>query len=225
MANPTMPICGDRTAPVFDGRGEQLRQYFEDLEALFDNCTITADIDKIKYSVKYLKVDDVDWWKSLDEYHVATTAYDAFKKTVYMLYPGVQMERANQRRDLDAIAEKWRNVPITSLETLGNYHREFMMVAKFLIKENKLTMVDVELLFLKGFEDGFQNRMMARFTITHPNAYEDDPFSIKDTFANAQFLLKGLGAQATPTPLVPIIPGFIAPNIPVIPTPAFLADD
>ncbi|KDQ49824.1 hypothetical protein JAAARDRAFT_142902, partial [Jaapia argillacea MUCL 33604] len=180
MANPTMPIHGDHTAPVFDGRGEQLHQYFEDLEALFDNCTITADIDKIKYSVKYLKVDDADWWKSLDKYHVATMAYDAFKKAVYTLYLGVQMERANRQRDLDAIAEKW-----TSLETLENYHRESTMVAKF------LTMVDVELLFLKGFEDGFRNRMMARFTITHPNAYEDNPFSIKDTFANAQFLLKG----------------------------------
>ena len=67
MVYADLPQRGERAAPSFDGKNEELGRYFSEIEALYTRHSITDDQEKKNGAIKYLATSALErMWKSSD---------------------------------------------------------------------------------------------------------------------------------------------------------------
>ncbi|KAJ3725137.1 hypothetical protein C8R42DRAFT_575701, partial [Lentinula raphanica] len=137
----SMPRPGSRDAPrlTADGTDDpmKVRRYFDDLENLFSDCSITVEKEKKKWTVRYPE-EQVAWeWKAMSEFS-SDGSFAEFKKAVLRSYPGATDEERGTMRELNRLFKKHKNIASDDLE-------EYMaLVRRFRAVKNELNPPAVE---------------------------------------------------------------------------------
>jgi hypothetical protein len=132
-----MPIRGTNRAPTFDGNGEDLLRFFEDVNDHADLARL-PDIDRICWAIWYANVQDAETWKLLPSY-TARISFEDFKDEVIELYPDIDSDRKYTVGDLERLVEEYQQKKILSKETLGEYHQNFIRILLFLIGRYRIS--------------------------------------------------------------------------------------
>ncbi|KAI0258303.1 hypothetical protein BC834DRAFT_835888 [Gloeopeniophorella convolvens] len=197
-----LPARGDRAAPEFNSaRPRELSRYFEDLEFLFGKYSVTDETDKRKAAVRYLDIDTGELWKTCDAYDTAQSTYEDFKKEVYTLYPGSTDDRLYSLGDLERLVSEYQRNGLLTSADLGQYHRQFVLISKYLIKKKRLSDLEQSRTFMRGFQPALAVRIEQRLQLKNPDHMPDDPYKLADIHAAANFILLGsnTGLAAPPT--------------------------
>ncbi len=132
-----LPGCRERLAPHFDGdHPEELGRYFSEVESLFTRHVVTTDEDKKNGTLKYLTTALMERiWKLSDALTDPTKTYDEYKKEIHKLYPGLTND-VFMVQHLDTLVGQCTHIGILSALELGDYHRQFKVISKYLIGKN-----------------------------------------------------------------------------------------
>jgi hypothetical protein len=193
-----MPARGHTTAPKFEGNNpRELQRYFDELDYLFATCTITGEVDRKKYAVRYLDIDTEDVWKQLPEYSSVFSTYNGFKAAVLKLYPGADGDRKWTLTDLDTLIGEWTRIGFRNKEDLGDYHRKFLVISGFLKSKNRMSDNEIKRTFVRGFPIELWLKVLARLQIKYPAHHPDDPWGVDEVFEAGEFVLHGTSSFAT----------------------------
>lgn len=129
-----MPLRGHPTAPKFDGTPRALPRFLETVNRLGNNAGITTE-EIIKYTIRYAEIGDAELWEELTEAKGADWA--AYEKAVLALYPGASDARRYAVADLERLAATQASMGVRDRMELGAYHREFLRIATYLLKNKK----------------------------------------------------------------------------------------
>jgi hypothetical protein len=134
-----MPMCGERTAPIFDGnRARDLPRSFTDIETLFRQANFTDDNEKKKQVVYYADFDTEQLWKYIPEFDNPTSTYADFKDAIMDYYPEAA-EFLYSITDIDSLTDERQWTGMTSVQDLSDYHLQFMAITTWLIKKGQLS--------------------------------------------------------------------------------------
>lgn len=191
----SMPRRGDRLAPTFDGTTSKLNRFIEDVELLGADANVGGS-DLIKWAVRYCEQDVADLWSSLPTHSGADWA--AFKVEVEALYPGVSGDRKYSIQDMERLTATFGHRGIATSGDLGEYHREFVKITRYLISKGRLSEHEQNRAYIRGFSGQLRQRLDQRLMTVLPQHFPDDPYNMDDVRENAAFLLTG--TAMTPTP-------------------------
>jgi hypothetical protein len=127
-----MPRPGSRDAPVLTVEGTddplKVRRYFEELEELFSDSSITDDKEMKKWSCRYPD-GSVSWeWKALPEFLKDGTKFSDFKRAVLASYPGASDEERGTIRELNRLFKKYKNLDSSDLDEYLALTRKFRAI-------------------------------------------------------------------------------------------------
>ncbi|THU94649.1 hypothetical protein K435DRAFT_559776, partial [Dendrothele bispora CBS 962.96] len=117
-----MPRPGAKEAPEFDTIKEDPRPYLKHLESLFDECKITDDNDKKKYTLRYLHEDVEEQWKYQEHYKEGT--YSDWKKAILRSYTGAADEHRGTIAHLRRVMRKFADISINDQQEFAKMKRE-----------------------------------------------------------------------------------------------------
>lgn len=150
-----MPARGHSTAPQFDETEPlSLNRFFQDLDTHFDRCKVTVDQTKKEWAVRYPSIRVADLWKLLESYTDVTATYEAFQKALRELYPGADDKKKYVLNDLDALLGARVRLGMHSATDLASYYRDFYVITKHLIETKRLSELEQDRAFHRGFPDG-----------------------------------------------------------------------
>ncbi|EIN06009.1 hypothetical protein PUNSTDRAFT_16500, partial [Punctularia strigosozonata HHB-11173 SS5] len=113
-----------------------LPSYINELEWLFGEHGVTGNHNKINASLCYLPHLETHVWKSIESYSGATKSWAEFKDEVIKLYPGAAIEGQTTRDNLKALIQACATSVITSCAELGEYNRQFKVLADDLLQKH-----------------------------------------------------------------------------------------
>ncbi|KAG2739744.1 hypothetical protein P692DRAFT_201670809, partial [Suillus brevipes Sb2] len=142
-----MPVRGTDRAPKFNGTTPQLRDFLETFDANADDAGLLGN-DRIKQILRYLNADDRELWSGLPE--ASTSDYYAFIKEVKDMYPGWEGDRRYTVADLQAVAQKHANEPMTWRDEFSMYDRTFRKVMQQLMNKGIVGTAERDRIFLEG---------------------------------------------------------------------------
>ena len=197
-----LPFRGVRAAPTFDdSQPEELARYFTDLEDLFARHAIADLQERKQAAVRYLKCSTERLWKTADAWANATKTYDEFKAEILKLYPGSTNDRTFTMQDLDALIGQYARTGIRSAAELGEYHRQFLLISRYLVSKNRMATQEQSWTFLHGFPAQLEAAVYQRLQVKFLNHHPDDPYPLSDIYEAASYVL-ACSAPA-PSALVP----------------------
>jgi hypothetical protein len=86
---------------------------------------------------------------------------------------------------------------MTDLAQFGEYHRQFITKANWLLNSNKISQRERTKLFLEGLHIDFRNQVKTQLRLMDPFHSLEQPWSVTQIEEAAKFLLKGCSGQAT----------------------------
>jgi hypothetical protein len=147
-----MPARGHSIAPHFDGNALNLRLYFEEVELLSIDAGLNEE-GKIRHALRYTSREDNELWSTLPEAEAQAPDYARFRDAVVKLYPGADDERKYAESDLEWLINTQRQYRIESRAELGHYYREFRRISKFLIDKRRLSDIEHNKMYMRGFDE------------------------------------------------------------------------
>ena len=192
MALANLPGRSERSAPSFDdSRPEELARYFADLEDLFRLHTVNADDERKQGALKYLKVQTENLWKTTEAWADATKTYNEFKEEVLKLYPGAMSDRTYTIQDLDLVIGHYVRIGIIGSADLGEYHRRFLLISRYLISKNRLATQEQSRSFFRGLGPQLEGKVRQRLQQKLIDHFPDDPYPLSDIYEAAHYVLMG----------------------------------
>ena len=148
MVYTDLPQRGKRATPSFDGKNEELNQYFSEIDALYTQHLVTDDQEKKNGATKYLVTLALErMWKSSDMLADPNQSYNDFKAEMYRLYPGLS-NNIYPVHHLDALVGQSTQLGIKSSAKLGKFHLHFQAISKYLISKNQMSQAEETQSFL-----------------------------------------------------------------------------
>ena len=185
-----MPPRGHRTAPTFDpGKPRELKRFFSELNFHFDAANVTDDTEKKSHATRYVDFDVAEIWESLPSFSDASQPYNDFQNAVFELYPAADNEYRYTIADLDFLIADRQRLDITSLADLAAYHALFLAITKFLISKHRLSQIEQQRAYLRGFPPALWSKVAHRLQMKFIAHLPDDPYPITDLYAAAHFVL------------------------------------
>ncbi|CAA7263097.1 unnamed protein product [Cyclocybe aegerita] len=121
--------------------------------------------------------------------------------TVIKLYPEADENFKFTLLDMDHIVDSCHRLGIHSLNDLADYHREFTAVMTFLVIKDRLTTMEQERAFTRGFQHNFWLLVARHLQIKDPDHSPDMPYTIENIMDAARFVLRGFPAHIpSPSP-------------------------
>ncbi|KAF8222312.1 hypothetical protein L208DRAFT_1323377 [Tricholoma matsutake] len=184
-----MPARGHLTAPKFDSaHPHELHRFFDELEILFRECTVTDIALMKKHACRYLDIDSSELWESLPEFAPGTD-FDTFRLAVHALYPGSDDNCKWSFSDMDKLISEQLRIGIHSSTDLGTYFRSFYNITQYLRSKNRISETKQSRAFIHGFELGLWARIAHRLELRFPDHYPDDPYTLNNIHLGAKFVL------------------------------------
>ena len=81
-----MPSRGEETAPIFDHTRPCFPRYFKQLEALFNRCQVTSDVEKKDFTTSYLTGYVAEAWEALPEFTSPNSTYEHLRDRLSDIY-------------------------------------------------------------------------------------------------------------------------------------------
>ncbi|KAF9033596.1 hypothetical protein BJ165DRAFT_1377558, partial [Panaeolus papilionaceus] len=216
-----MPARGARSAPIFNSsKPSELKRYFIDLEYLFKEAKVTNHEEKIGLALRYVDIDVADLWATLPESSASPANYDAFKRAVQELYPDADENERYSLKDLELCTAQAKKDGMYTLKDAAEYHRKFTVITHFLIEKGRLSNMEANRLYIRGFQERFwvlvSNRLQLKDTDHHPA----DPWDIKDVYSAVKFMLRGTSSVSRRNEPAPIaMPSVTTERAPISPAP------
>ncbi|KAJ3765896.1 hypothetical protein FB446DRAFT_794607 [Lentinula raphanica] len=208
----SMPRPGSRDAPrlTADGTDDpmKVRRYFDDLENLFSDCSITVEREKKKWTVRYPE-EQVAWeWKAMSEFS-SDGSFAEFKKAVLRSYPGATDKERGTMRELNRLFKKHKNIASDDLEEYMALVRRFRAVKNELNPpavegatvqfEPLVTNRELVERFTNALDLGFRNAIFAALHIkgktrrvpAGQKVRPDDMYEIDDVIAQGEDIARG----------------------------------
>ncbi|KAG2747597.1 hypothetical protein P692DRAFT_20677475, partial [Suillus brevipes Sb2] len=113
----------------------------------------------------------------------------AFIKEVQDMYPGWQGDRRYTVGDLQAVAQKYTNQPMTWRDEFSVYDRVFRKVMQPLLNKGTVGTAECDRIFLESLPSKIQMQTHTRLLIKFPDHHPQDPYLLKDVRMAALFLL------------------------------------
>ncbi|KAJ3555385.1 hypothetical protein NP233_g12224 [Leucocoprinus birnbaumii] len=186
-----MPSRYDRNAPKFDGHPRSLRRFFEEIEMLGRECGLT-ERQHIVHTLRYLDGKDYDAWTSRPSSLGANWA--RFKEEITSMYPGADDEARYNVTDLELFVESHAAKPMRDRFQFGEYYREFLTRAAWLLNRGLISQRERNKLFLSGFHIDFRQQLRTQLRIQDPRHAIDEPWDIEEVEEAARFLLNATGS-------------------------------
>jgi hypothetical protein len=95
------------------------------------------------------------------------------------------------------LINKQRQYGIESRAELGHYYREFRRISKFLIDKQRLSDIECNKMYMRGFDERLRERVKGRLQVKFPDHYHNDPYEWQDFHDCAHFLLAGTAAESS----------------------------
>lgn len=197
-----MPRRGEPAAPKFDSPSN-LSQFWDDLELCFEDAGLKLAEDKFTWTFRYLDMDNRELWKSISAHLPPGTPdkWDAFKTKIAELYPDADPDRRHTIFELEWIIAKYKQQGFKDRSDIGDYYCEFTRVSNYLIDKGRYTANEARRAFLRGFPLDFQDRLLARLSITVPDTFPEDGYDIEIVFKTSKHML-GSGVSTTPSSIL-----------------------
>ena len=195
----SMPVRGERAAPVFDRtKPRQITRYFEDLELLFRRSAIVNDNEQKGFAVRYVDFDTEQLWKTVPEFASNVHTYSQFKDAILKYYPNSGSDYAYSLRDLDSLTGERYRSGIHSTDDLSEYHMQFMAITNWLINKNRLGPLEQQRAYIRGFQPSLLTSITNRLQLKFPDQHANDPYKVDDVCEAARFLLQNSAASEGP---------------------------
>lgn len=166
-----LPCRRELSAPVLDLTDlREIWRYFEDLEFLFAKHRVSDQQEKKKAAVIYPDVGVAILWESVSGFNNPDYSYDDFKAKIIALYPEAKAAMEHRPADLDRLVADRARTSIRSVEELGVYYRQFLVISRFLIDNNyhgACTPMEARR-FLAGFEPTLAGDIRTRLECKFP---------------------------------------------------------
>jgi hypothetical protein len=187
-----MPARGHPTAPAFDGNPLNLRHFLEEIQLLADDAGLD-EAGRIRHALRYASLSDNELWSGLAS--AQGNNWADFKTAVTNLYPGADDDRRYGPSDLSRLASRYASYGIQSRAELGEYYREFIRVADYLVRKGRLSDRERNIAYQNGFQPDLRARIQARLQYTQVDHFHDDPYDYNLFHRCAHFLLAGTAAS------------------------------
>src|ERR1019366_9258324 len=193
-----LPARGERSAPTFDNsQPEELERYFADLGLLLDHFRVTNEQERKQAALKYLKTRTGHLWKTADAWIDNTKTYNDFKAEIAGLYPGASGDRTHTIRDLDVLTGHSARTRILSTADLGEGHRQFLLISRYLIDKGCLSTHEQSRAFFRGMQPDLEARVRQRLQRKFIDHFPDDPYALPDVYEAASYVLRGTTTAST----------------------------
>jgi hypothetical protein len=197
--------------------------YFDEVESLSINAGLNEE-GKVRHALRCASQEDNELWSTLPEAEAQVPDYARFCDAVVKLYPGADDERKYAESDLQRLIDTQWQYGIESRAELGHYYREFRRISKFLLDKQRLSDIERNKMYMRGFDKRLRERVKSRLQVKFPDHYHDDPYEWQDFHECAHFLLAGTAAESSVSTVtqacVPTITQACVPTVFAIP-PAF----
>ena len=185
-----MPMRGERRAPKFIGKAEELPRFFSDVENLAEEAELD-DEEMVKWACRYVEsVAEEETWKTARAYGSAKYTWEDFKKEIFQMYPGSDGEYKYRRADLLRIVAERSRREIESRREFGEFEREFRRVAGFLESKGRISRGESERAYLSAFTGKVRERMDFRLMLKDMDHHPDDPYPLEMVRECANYVLR-----------------------------------
>jgi hypothetical protein len=123
--------------------------------------------------------------------------YAKFWDAVMKLYPRADNERKYTESNLEWLIETQRQYGIESRAEFGHYYREFRRISKFLVDKRRLSDIEQNKMYMRGFDKRLRECMKSRLQVKFPDHYHDDLYEWQDFHECTHFLLAGTAAESS----------------------------
>jgi hypothetical protein len=185
-----LPARGERAAPSFDDtQPEELERYFDELQAQLARHNVTDENEMKVAALKYLAVGVGKLWKSTVAWNDQTATFEEFKAEIFVLYPGASGDRTYTIQDLDTLTGRTARIGILSGVDLGEYHRKFLLISRYLIGKNRMATQEQSRAFFRGLQPDLEARVRQRLQQKFIDHYPDDPYDIIAIYEAISYVL------------------------------------
>jgi len=146
----------------------------------------------IEWAITWVSTDVQDLFES---FLTPGMTWDQFQAKAMAYYPGADGTRQYVVADIERLAHEWSAKGVYTRADLGDYLRQFQILAADLLTNRKVDEGLLERLFMKGFGDATRRKIESRLRIVVPNHYYDDPYPRKDVEEAALFVLSATPAD------------------------------
>ncbi|KAH8987276.1 hypothetical protein EDB92DRAFT_1772206, partial [Lactarius akahatsu] len=155
-------------------------RYFEDLEFLFVKHRVSDQQEKKKTAVTgiYPDVGVAILWESVSQFNNPDYSYDDFKAEIIGLYPEAKAAMEYRPADLDRLVADRASTPICTVEELGVYYREFLLISRILIANNHHGS-DKQLEAHRFLLAGFGSNLAVDIRIRLECKFPDQPYDVQ----------------------------------------------
>jgi hypothetical protein len=216
----SMPSRFSTSAPKFDGHPRSLQRFFEEIELLGRECNLDQRA-LIRHTLRYLDSVDYDAWNSRPS--AAGVDWINFKEEITSMYPGAEDDTRFNVTDLELFVERHASNPMRDRFQFGEYYRNFLTRASWLLNRNLISHRERNKFFMNGFHIDFRHQLRTQLRLQDPTHPLDEPWDINEVEQAARFLLDGrntgnvLTVSASPSP--PPQPYYTAPSSHFAPSP------
>lgn len=184
-----MPIPRSRLAPEkFRGDYSKVQAFITHYELLCDYNNIETDREKCETIIRYVSSKVRQVILGLNSY--ASKNWTTLKKDLLLLYDAERDVKRYRVRDIIKFVKKTKNKSIHNLAGWKKYVRNFIMIAGWLLEQNKLTTDAHATYFWNGIPRSLRNRLENRILAQDPIRDLSTPFSFEETKAAAEALFQ-----------------------------------
>lgn len=185
---------GDRGAPSFNETPRGLKRFFRDVERMFDAQGVPrSDALLIEWAVTWASTDVQDLFES---FLTTGMSWAEFQAKAMAYYPGADGTRQYVVSDIERLAHEWAAKGVYTRVDLGEYLRQFQILASDLLANRKVDEGLLERLFMQGFGEATRRKIESRLRIVLPNHFYDDPYPRKEVENAALFVLSATPADS-----------------------------
>ncbi|KAI6098674.1 hypothetical protein EDD16DRAFT_1526800 [Pisolithus croceorrhizus] len=183
-----MPQGNEEGAPRFSGHPDDLIWFLEDVRELCMQASCLKDHEWARWSIYYLGIEEFERWRHLLH---AETDWADFLKDATRLFSLLRCPTVcYSKRDLYDLVNKQKKVKINSYQALLNYRLCFTDIAAQLRISSQLSWIKKDDLFLEGFDQEFQGKILRRLKWNDRRQYVDDPWLTYQVAREAERLLE-----------------------------------
>ncbi len=192
-----LPCQREESAPVLDlSDPREIWRYFDDLDFLFAKHRISDPQEKKHAAVNYPSVAVERLWKTACTFGDPVRSYKDFKAEIIALYPEAIAAQEHTLVDFDRLVTDHARTPIRSEMELGEYYRDFLVVLRFLIAKDCISVQMQVHTFLASFEPHLATAVHSQLECKFPDHLPDNPYETDDIYDAVLYAL--VWQRATP---------------------------
>jgi 5'-deoxynucleotidase YfbR-like HD superfamily hydrolase len=154
-----MPFRQEKSAPNFDPtQPRSLLRYFEDLEQLFERCSIQDFAEKKRWTLRYVPIEVADLWEYLPGW-ISAVDWPSLKRAVAARYPACDDEHRYRFADLVALADSQTSQEISSIEQWSTFLNQFLVISQYLLTRHHLDPLEQQRYLLRSLSPSLRHRV------------------------------------------------------------------